>query len=93
MTAGGGNVDQGFGTVQYGGAVAGTDYRVWSKYFNQDHFPGTNGEEGADGWHVMRGGFRTDSTLGSQELEEVLQDYMSRRLVTAKPLEVAPQHT
>jgi iron complex outermembrane receptor protein len=67
VTAGGGNVDQGFGTVQYGGAVEGTDYRVWSKYFNQAHFPGTNGQDGGDGWHVLREGFRTDSTLTAKD--------------------------
>ena len=67
VTAGGGNVDQGFGTVQYGGAAEGTDYRVWSKFFNQDHFPGTSGQDGGDGWHVLRGGFRTDSTLTAKD--------------------------
>jgi len=67
VTAGGGNVDQGFGTVQYGGAAEGTDYRVWSKFFNQDQFPGTNGQDGGDGWNVLRGGFRTDSTLTAKD--------------------------
>ena len=67
VTAGGGNVDQGFGTVQYGGAAEATDYSVWSKFFNQDHFPSMSGQDGGDGWYVLRGGFRTDSTLTSKD--------------------------
>jgi iron complex outermembrane recepter protein len=64
VVAGGGNLDQGFGTVQYGGGLGkSTDYRVYTKYFNQDHMPGLTGQDGADGWHVLRGGFRTDSSL------------------------------
>ncbi len=40
VVAGGGNLDQGFGTVQYGGSLGkDTDFRVYSKYFNQDHSP------------------------------------------------------
>lgn len=64
VVGGGGNIDQGFGTVQYGGKVGGsTDYRVYTKYFNNAHFPGPSGQDGGDGWHVLRGGFRSDSTL------------------------------
>lgn len=38
VTAGGGNLYQGFGTVQYGGALGkSTDYRVYAKYQNDNH--------------------------------------------------------
>src|SRR6202021_2766352 len=58
VVAGAGNLDQGFGTVQYGGGLGkSTDYRVYTKYFNQDHMPGLTGSDGADGWHLLRGGF------------------------------------
>jgi len=68
VVAGGGNLDQGFGTVQYGGGLGkSTDYRVYTKYFNQDHMPGLAGQDGADGWHILRGGFRTDSNLSSKD--------------------------
>jgi iron complex outermembrane recepter protein len=68
VVAGGGNLDQGFGTVQYGGGLGkNTDYRVFAKYFNQDHMPGLNGQEGGDGWHLLRGGFRTDSMLSAKD--------------------------
>jgi iron complex outermembrane recepter protein len=68
VVAGGGNLDQGFGTVQYGGGLGkSTDYRVFGKYFNQDHLPGPGGAEGGDGWHALRGGFRTDSRLSAKD--------------------------
>ncbi len=68
VVAGGGNLDQGFGTAQYGGGMGkSTDYRVFAKYFNQDHMPGLNGQQGGDGWHLLRGGFRTDSRLSRQD--------------------------
>src|ERR1700733_11784866 len=68
VVAGGGNLDQGFGTVQYGGGLGkSTDYRVYTKYFNQDHMPGLTGQDGADGWHLLRGGFRSDSRLSTKD--------------------------
>ncbi|MGB9464406.1 MAG: TonB-dependent receptor [Candidatus Acidiferrum sp.] len=67
VVAGGGNRDQGFGTAQYGGSVGKSfDYRVYSKYLNQDHMPDLTGQNGEDGWHLLRGGFRADSTLSAK---------------------------
>lgn len=68
VVAGGGNTDQGFGTMQYGGrAGEQTDYRVYTKYLNQEHFPSPGGQDGGDGWHLLQGGFRTDSVLSSKD--------------------------
>jgi iron complex outermembrane recepter protein len=68
VVAGGGNIDQGFGTSQYGGHVGKeTDYRVYARYLNQDHLPDAAGQDGGDGWHILRGGFRTDSILSSKD--------------------------
>ena len=68
IVAGGGNLDQGFGTAQYGGSLGkSTDYRVYSQYFNQDHLPGLTGQNGGDGWHILQGGFRADSALSSKD--------------------------
>jgi len=68
LVAGGGNLDQGFGTAQYGGSLGkSTDYRVFAKYLNQDHMPGLTGQDGGDGWHLLRGGFRTDSNLSAKD--------------------------
>ncbi len=68
VVAGGGNVDQGFGTVQDGGqAGKSTNYRVYTKYLNQDHLPNIAGQDGGDGWHMLRGGFRSDSILSPKD--------------------------
>jgi iron complex outermembrane recepter protein len=68
VEAGAGNVQQGFGMAQYGGALnKETDYRVYMKYFNQDHTLDPVGQNGADGWHAFRSGFRIDSTLSPKD--------------------------
>jgi iron complex outermembrane recepter protein len=68
LVAGGGNIDQGFGTAQYGGnAGRESDYRVFAKYLNDDHFPDLNGQNGLDGWHLLHGGFRVDSNLSTKD--------------------------
>jgi iron complex outermembrane receptor protein len=68
IVGGWGNLDQGFATVQYGGALGKhTDYRIWTKYFNRNDLPTLTGQDGADAWHIVRGGFRTDSTLSSKD--------------------------
>jgi iron complex outermembrane receptor protein len=65
---GGGNVEQGFGTVQYGGDAGGkADYRVFAKYLNDNHFPDPNGQNGGDDWHLLHGGFRVDSSLSTKD--------------------------
>ena len=68
VVAGGGNLEQGFGTAQYGGSLGkSTDYRVYSQYSNQDHLPDLTGQNGEDGWHMLQGGFRADSALSSKD--------------------------
>lgn len=68
LVAGGGNVNQGFGTAQFGGSLGSdTDFRVYAKYFNQDHSPDVNGQSAGDGWHSLRGGFRSDSKLSKKD--------------------------
>ena len=68
VVAGGGTVDQGFGTVQYGGKIgSSTSYRAFTKYLNQDHFPDADGQSGGDGWNLARAGFRADSVLSTKD--------------------------
>jgi iron complex outermembrane receptor protein len=68
LVAGGGNIDQGFGTAQYGGSIGDkTDYRVFARYLNNDHFPDLNGQNGDDGWHLLHGGFRVESILSTKD--------------------------
>jgi iron complex outermembrane recepter protein len=81
VTAGGGNIDQGSGLAQFGGAAGqDTNYRVFTKYFNQDHLPGVAGNDGGDGWHSLRAGFRADSTLSSRDSLTFQGDLYSMRI-------------
>ncbi len=66
FVAGGGNLEHGFGLAQYGGTLRkDTSYRVYAKYFNQNHMLDLAGQNGADGWHAFRTGFRIDSVPSS----------------------------
>ena len=68
VLGGGGNLDQGFGAIQYGGSAGdSTDYRVYTKYFNQDHLPNSADQDGGDCWHLLQGGFRTDGARSSKD--------------------------
>ncbi len=68
VAATGGNTVQGLGTVEYGDTIGKeTDYRVFAKYNNEGQMDGLTGQHGDDGWHALRGGFRTDSTLSSKD--------------------------
>lgn len=68
VEAGGGTFEQEFGMVQYGGRLRkATDFRVYTKYFNQDHMLDASGQNGADGWPRLREGFRTDSRLSARD--------------------------
>ena len=95
----GGNLDQGSGTVQYGGALdKNTDYRIFTKYFNQNHMSSLNGSNGDDGWHLLRGGFRTDSALSSQDTLTVQGDVYTGAegcIIPSLPLVTSPvvQHS
>lgn len=63
-----GNVAQGFALARYGGKFgAATDYMVYSRYDDQFHFPGLDGQNGGDGWHQVRTGFRTDSAFSPND--------------------------
>jgi len=80
VVTGGGNLDQGFGTVQYGGSLGkDTGFRIYSKYFNQDHSPDANGQNAGDGWHNLRGGFRIDSALSTKDTLMIQGDLFTGR--------------
>jgi iron complex outermembrane receptor protein len=55
--------------VQYGGSLdkGKHDYRIYTKYQNDDHLPNAAGQDGGDGWHLLDGGVRTDSTLSEKD--------------------------
>jgi iron complex outermembrane recepter protein len=80
LVAGDGNVDQGFGTVQYGGVLGKrTSYRAYAKYFNQGQFPTETSANGEDGWRMLRGGFRSDSVLSAKDTVMFQGDIYSAR--------------
>ena len=61
LVTGVGSEERGFGCFRYGGKVGEeVYYRVYAKYFNRDNFVHASGKEAADGWDVLRGGFRMD---------------------------------
>jgi iron complex outermembrane receptor protein len=80
VTGGGGTYAQGFGTVQYGGKIKNdTTYRVFTKYFNNDHYPNLSGQNGDDGWHLLHGGFRVDTILSKKDTVTIEGDICTGR--------------
>ncbi len=80
VVGGGGTEEEGFGTLQYGGpAGKSTDYRVFAKYLNQGALPNDLGQNGGDGWHSLRGGFRSDSVLTTRDTLMVQGDLYTLR--------------
>ena len=68
VTGGGGTQAQEFGTMQYGGKITGsTNYRIFTSYQNNNHFPDLNGQNAEDGWHLLHGGFRADTNLSEKD--------------------------
>ena len=67
LTGGGGTQAQGFGTLQYGGKIKeDTNYQIFTKYLNEGHSPDLNGQNADDGWHLLHGGFRVDTSLSKK---------------------------
>jgi iron complex outermembrane recepter protein len=68
ISASGGTEGQAIGTVQYGGTLGpGTHYRIYTKYLNHNSLPDLNGGDGDEGWHLLHGGFRTDTVLSTKD--------------------------
>jgi iron complex outermembrane receptor protein len=56
-----GNEERGQGAFRYGGQMGDElSYRVYAKYFDRDRSVLSTGEEAADSWDTIRGGFRLD---------------------------------
>ena len=68
ITGGGGTEGQVYGTAQYGGTIRGdANYRIFTKYVNHSSQPQLDGSRGNDSWDLLRGGFRTDSTISAKD--------------------------
>ncbi len=66
VSAGGGNVDQGFLHFRYGAGSDTASYRVWGKLFSRGPEFHTDGRN-FDDWRRAQAGFRTDLKLGSRD--------------------------
>ena len=61
VTAGGGTLEQGFGSARYGGKIGENAwYRGYAKYFARAAFKDSQGDDAADDWDQGRLGFRVD---------------------------------
>lgn len=80
ITAGSSSVEPAFDTLQYGGAIGeSTDYRIFAKYSGFNRSPNLPGENGADDWHLLRGGFRIDRKLSPADTLTAEGDMYSGR--------------
>jgi iron complex outermembrane receptor protein len=67
IAGGAGDFERGFAEGRYGGKLGQqVTYRAFMKYFSRNHLLEVNGQSGDDGWDVLRGGFRADATLNTQ---------------------------
>ncbi len=67
-TAGGGNVEGGYGAAQYGGRLGSEGFfRIFAKGFAKYSVPGVPGQGPQDGWDLAHGGFRADWRLSPRD--------------------------
>jgi len=68
VVAGSGTNEPGFGVAQYGGKFGKTtDYRIFTKGLDYKSSPSLTDRNGQDGWNLLHGGFRVDSTLSEKD--------------------------
>ncbi len=64
VSTGAGSEERSFGSVRFGSQAGDqTFYRIYGKYFERDAFVTSSGDDAADDWNSLRGGFRLDSAL------------------------------
>jgi iron complex outermembrane recepter protein len=72
--------------TRFGGSIGPNGhYRVSAKYFDRDGSRQPTGGEGPDGWHDVRGGFRTDWRLSPQQAVTVEGDLYRGRVGQTVP--------
>lgn len=78
ISAGGGNVQQGFGTLRYGTGIGrDSDLRVFAKYSNRGSGELANGNSAHDAWQTGSTGFRLDSRISAQDTVTLQSEYTS----------------
>jgi iron complex outermembrane receptor protein len=87
LTFGGGNIEEGFGSVRYGGKVSeNAYYRAWVKYFNRDSYADKPGVNASDRWDTARGGFRIDWDKSKNDSLTIQGDFYSGNLRETIPI-------
>lgn len=75
VTAGGGNEEQGFGSLRYGTELGrDTTARAYVKGFNRGDYRHLDGTNSNDNWAQVQGGFRLDSMWTEHDAVTVLGD-------------------
>ena len=81
VSAGAGTKERAFGSARYGVALGDhSNLKLYTKYLERDNLKQTTGNDGADSWHMIRGGFRLDSELSSRDTLTVQGDVYDGRL-------------
>lgn len=80
FVAGGGSTDRGFGLLQEGGKLRSIgEFRVFANYSTDGSLHEPDGPLEGDGWHILHGGFRSDSQISSKDTLSVQGDIFSGR--------------
>jgi iron complex outermembrane receptor protein len=75
ISGGGGNEEQGFGSIRYGGKMGNDGYwRAYVKYFNWNDQLYRSGARASDRWDASRGGFRIDWNASAADSLTLLGD-------------------
>ena len=75
VSAAAGSQEAAEGLLQHGGEMGkGGAYRVFGKYFGTGHLRLADNVPGADGWHLLHGGFRSDFNLSAKDAMTVQGD-------------------
>jgi iron complex outermembrane receptor protein len=86
VVGGGGSTGRGFGLVQEGDKLGSAgDFRIFTKYSTDGSLRAPDGQLEGDGWHLLHGGFRTDSQISSKDSLSVQGDLYSGREGTSLP--------
>jgi iron complex outermembrane receptor protein len=67
IAAGAGNEEHVSTSVRYGAKTKNGAYRIFAKYFDRQPFDTATGTAAPDGWHILRGGFRSDWDLSPRD--------------------------
>ena len=68
LTGAAGNASTGPASIRYGGRVQGLGaYRIYAEGFQYNSLPTFTGLSGQDAWHLVHGGFRTDTTTSARD--------------------------